>query len=233
MANTKPWKKRFNVVVAIGIVITTISATTMCCIIYYKPWQASALEGLAKADSRAQILLPGSVCYRIYNDRHDLTAGGLCSRWEYRYSIVENGSIKCAYIFVDDNGKVSNRPEIDSFNVSGFFYPGDSHGLTSFLTLIMPLTNITIDSTDAMNIAMKQKEVTSFIWKYIYYEIGCSLYSDNWTVTSDGYAYYYSSTVIPIWGVVLFHQTLLGEGGVGVGVLVSATTGDVIYIAYD
>jgi hypothetical protein len=189
----------------------------------------SALERKQQADSLGQASLPGSVCYAIMNKK-DMTSDGKCSCWEYRYSRLNGYNMTIAYIYAYANGTVTQALEQNTYNISEG--PSEPPGINTTKQMTTPIEKCSVDSTDAMQIAMQNETVREFIHRYPNYQLDVSLHSSNFTTGSNGEIIFFSSSIVLQWSIGFQYSDPDHERGPFINIIIDPTTGNILYMDF-
>ena len=174
--------KQSNIAVVVIIIIIIISSISAFFMVDFSITRISAFEGRAVADRLAKEWNQEAIL-RAIDSGPGLETDGKAISWEYRYIITfANGTLEECRIKVKNDLSTEQR-------IIHLSYAGDYH----------PLVNFTLDSTNAMHIAIENQTINKFIDDYSYWNINMWLKMDNstptWTINLDASVmtnYYYA-----------------------------------------
>jgi len=146
-----PLERKTKIISIIVVAIIIIASTGILAKHYFFS-EISAMEGKAKADERANLLLPNSSLYALGN-HGALHNNGKSTAWEYRYFTLEDDLYKMVMIYVHGNGNVDN-------SIIGEF------PLDSVYNDYVPIVNWTMDSPEAIDLALQNDTIMQFLREY-------------------------------------------------------------------
>lgn len=141
---------RMKIVSIMVVAIIIIASTGVFAYFYFS--EITALEGREKADARAELILPGSSLYVLGNNGK-LHNNGKSTAWEYRYFIPKDDGYRMIIVYVHGNGNVDN-------SIIGEF------SLDSVYDDYEPIVNWTMDSPEAIELALQNVTIKEFLEKY-------------------------------------------------------------------